>query len=221
MKTLVMGGLRGNLAVAQSIQAALGAENVTTVVLGDLFGDTRDGALAVAGWLASQMANPAFHVLVGDEDIPVLWPDHWWSSTAVRPDWGPEVVAALGASMSGLRLVLHDQGVWYSHAGITDKIVTSMGGLTPETAEQANTRARAALDDGSNHPLLDVAGGVLTSNWRKSAWLPSVLQVLSHPCTGEPQGQWRHPNYSSGIVYVHGAGYGVVRNGEQVSLASV
>jgi hypothetical protein len=190
------------------------------VVLGDLFGDDAEGAMTIAGWLAFELKNdPHFQVVVGDEDVPVLWPDHPRAELAVKPEWGAKVRHRLAPVWDRLRLVTSESGVWYSHAGVTSTAVVHMRGLTDDTVREADARARQALDDNDFHPLLDVRTGVLDSNWRKNDWMPSVLQGLAHPAD-EPNkaGHWMHPQYKSGVIYVHGTGYAEVRDGRQVIL---
>lgn len=176
-------------------------EKDVTILLGDYFDERGDGpgdAEKTARWLARSLRKRDRVHLIGNHDIPYLFPCRG-NPFHHCPGWTEEKHAVVqkilrGVDLSGLRLAHSVQGWLCSHAGLTPNALPQSFLYEFEVfnedvlAEYINRQLGPLRNGGAPDWILypgkrlgrPYPGGILWCDWENLAPIPGIKQIVGH-----------------------------------------
>lgn len=189
---LVVGDIHNRWSQAETILQRLKGRYRKAILLGDSFdsfGDTSADAAATARWLAGSLTKPDRIHLLGNHDLPYLFPQN---SHLYCPGFCSEKQSVIEKELEGspverLKLAHAEEGWLFSHAGFAPEHASSE---TPESLTHRTNSLLPTLHEDRYEPLLAVGAGRGGSSivggitwldwWSEFVPIPGLNQIVGH-----------------------------------------
>jgi hypothetical protein len=199
MKTLIIPDVHTKAVIADTLRWKEKPD--ATVFLGDLWDDWNDGpgeARRVAEWVADLMADPSVTLLVGNHDLPYLFPEtRRWSLCSGYTQEKAKAIAEVLPPEAHWRwkLATTVEGWLLTHAGLSARLgvdPAALAGVEKMLHEGVFVHdAPMALGAGYSRGGPQPCGGVLWCDWRDEFRpLAGVKQIMGHTPRRRPEGRW-------------------------------
>jgi hypothetical protein len=211
-RILVLGDLHHLWPTAEVILEELRPHYDQAVFLGDYFdyfGDMPIDATQTAFWLAHSLRQPERIHLLGNHDLPYLYPQNPW---LFCPGYTVEKCAAIerqlrNAPCDRFKLAYAARGWLFTHAGIAGRYAE---GETPESVVARANKLLGHLNESHHEPWLaagfgrgglEPVGGITWLDWTTEFKpVPGFHQIVGHTPTAFARG--RHLNHQGTEIEV-------------------
>jgi Calcineurin-like phosphoesterase len=205
-RILVLGDVHNAWTTAEVILSNLRSRYDKVILLGDYFddfGDTPRQAAETAYWLAYSLRQPERIHLLGNHDLPYLYPENSW---LFCPGFTVEKHIEiehhlLDAPCDGFQLAHCAHGWLFSHAGFAGRFAE---GETVEVLAALANKLLAHLGDGHHEPWLvaglarggsEPVGGITWLDWNIEFHpLPGIHQIVGHTPSDFARGRHLDPH---------------------------